>query len=139
TTAGAWALLLVATTGCRREEGSSATPPATGPTTPAPTLAALYDGIPPQRWAADLTDPDPARRYAALVALGSLGSSSAEYVDGVSARLDDESPAVRWAAAEALGRLADLASPFAERLVGRFDDPSPGVRKAAARAAGRVP
>src|SRR5262249_34593420 len=113
--------------------------PATSPERSAPTMALLYEGVPAERWAGDLSATDAATRYGGLVALAALGAAAAEHLEAAAARRAAPGPAVRWAAAEAGARIPGATEAHGAAVVRLLDDPSPGVRRAAGRAAGRMP
>jgi CubicO group peptidase (beta-lactamase class C family) len=93
---------------------------------------ALADGIPPKEFLGALSDPDPAVRERAAIALGAVGSAA---IEPLVAALADADPFVAGAAASSLARIGRESVPALTEALGA---PAETVRAGAAIALGKL-
>jgi len=77
-------------------------------------------------------------KCAAAVALGSMGSKGADYMDDVSRLLDDDNWEVRVAACDGLAAMGESAKEQASKVISLFEDGRYMVRSRAAAACGKL-
>ena len=104
---------------------------------PAPTVAKSYEGLPVEAWTARLSDPDPAARFEATVAVAALDAAKDEGKVLLVGLLADRSATVRFGALDALGRIAEPDPPVVLSALALLEDADDGVRRHAKTVATR--